>query len=193
MLKLEKLKNSEAWEPEDWVKESFTGGNYEVARLHGPAMLVRLLCHAGVAAEGQPFNANRQDGSFWFGQSDFRRLRSAAEAEIHQQNKGQFRASTKSLAGLVMKDRLRGLLAVRRDWSPRFDYYVDLLVPGGKHLVVLYGVVEAQPIYSPSFDGHEAAKRTGEILPGGLTQFVIDFDFPANQPLKSCIGEPVPF
>lgn len=193
MFKLEKIEKSAAWEPKYDVKESFTGGNYEAARLHGPAMLVRLLCHEGVAVEGQPFDANRPDGSFWFSQDDFRRLKSEAESDLHRQNKGQFRAPAKSLVGLYMKHQLRSLLAVRRDWSPSFDCYVDLHVPAGKHLVVLSGEVEAQPVYSPDFDGHEMARRAGLSLPGGFRQYVIDFNFPANRPFQNCIGDKVPF
>jgi hypothetical protein len=55
----------------------------------------------------------------------------------------------------------------------------------------LIGKVKAQAVYSPDFPGADSAAQAGIKLPGGLTQYVINFKFPANGPYLRCIGSPV--
>lgn len=80
---------------------------------------------------------------------------------------------------MYMRHQFRNLLAVRRDWTPSFDYYLVLAIPAKEAVVALEGWVGEQPVYSDSFPGADHAKEIR--LAGGLRQYVIRFDFPANR------------
>lgn len=184
MLDLENISPAEAWTPDPDTVLSFCGG-YQACRLHGPARLVRLLAHAGQAPEGQFYGANRTDGAFWLAETDYERLRQAALADLAGQADGG-RSGTR--LGLYLRLQLRDLLAIRRDWTPSFDYLAPLQLPRGASVVALVGRIRRQPVYSPGFAGAEGAARAGIDLPGGLTQYVINFQFPANQGAVEHIG-----
>ena len=191
MFRLEYLAPTEAWRPGPDTIRSFAGG-YRACRVHGPARLVRLLSHAGQAPEGQMYGANREDGEFWFAEADFRRIRAEAEADLRTQG-GYDLARAKERLSMYLRHQFRDLLAVRRDWTPSFDYYALLAVPAGASVVALVGKVREQPVYSKDFPGEELARKAGLKLSGGLTQYVINFTFPANQPLRQRIQSPIGF
>ena len=191
MIKLETIPSSQAWQPNADTVYSFAGG-HRTCRVHGAARLVRLLSHAGQAPEGQFYGANRDDGEFWFAEADFLRIKAAAEADLRQQG-GWDPARARDRISMYLRHQLRDLLAVRRDWTPSFDYYALLNVPGGESLVALVGKVRKQPVYSPDFPGEELARKAGLELPGGLTQYVINFTFPANQAMRPRIRSPISF
>jgi hypothetical protein len=193
MLKLEYLLPDEAWQPDIDTLNSFSGG-CRACRVRGFARLVRLVTYGGRAAEGQMFAANNPSGSFWFEEEDFRRLRRQAEKDLNRQGgKKDFKASFNSLVGLYVKHQLRALLGVRRDWTPSFDGYVELAVPPAGFVVALVGRIREQPVYSPDFPGGESARHAGLTLPGGLTQYVINFQFAANRKYARRYQGPFPF
>lgn len=138
------------------------------------------------------YGANREDGSFWFAEHDFLRIRSQAVADLRSQGgAGDWRRRLKLRVGMYMRHQLRDLLAVRRDWTPSFDYYEVLEVPAKESVVALEGFVGDQPVYSDGFPGAESAKSIR--LAGGLRQYVIRFDFPANQKAFAWSGSPRSF
>ena len=189
MFRLDYLQPSEAWQPDADTIRSFSGAG-RPCRVHGVARLVRLVTFGGQAPEGQAYDPNRRDGSFWFAETDFLRLRSQAEADLRSQgNPGRLG----DRLGMYLRHQFRDLLAVRRDWTPSFDGYVVLSLPAGKWLIAFVGRVNEQPVYSPSFPGEASARLTGLRLAGGLTQYVINFDFPANRHGRRFIGAPLPF
>jgi hypothetical protein len=189
MLKLDSIPASEAWQPDPDTISSFSGP-YRACRLQGPATLVRLVTTGGRAPEGQRFEANRRDGSFWFTEQDFLRLKAQALADLRGQ--GDPRRLHDRL-GMYLRHQFRDLLAVRRDWTPSFDGYVRLSLSAGESLVALVGAVDGQPVYSPSFSGEASSRQAGIRLAGGLTQFVIDFRFPPNRAHASRIVGPFIF
>lgn len=126
------------------------------------------------------YQANREDGSFWFAEEDFQRVRARAEADLRSQGgKGDWQQRLKSRISMYMRHQFRNLLAVRRDWTPSFDYYLVLAIPAREAIVALEGWVGEQPVYSDNFPGADQAKDIR--LAGGLRQYVIRFDFPANR------------
>ena len=182
MIRIEHIPPSAAWQPDATTVNSFMGGIFRPCKILGHARLVRLLSHAGQAPEGQMYEANRMDGSFWFDEQDFLRVRSQAEADLRSQGgTGDWHQRLKSRIGMYMRHQFRDLLAVRRDWTPSFDYFVLLVVPAGEAIVALEGWVGDQPVYSDEFPGSDAARKAGVRLAGGLKQYVIRFDFAANR------------
>jgi hypothetical protein len=197
MLRLETLPPSAAWQPDADTIASFDGA-YRVCRLHGPARLMRLLTLGGVAAEGQGYDPNAPQGSFWFAEANFQRLKMMAEADLRSQSGPGIlpEATMRSHLRMYLRLQLRDFLAVRRNWTPSFDRGARLSVPKGESLVALVGRVRWQPVYSPEFVGEPAARdleRMGLRLPGGLTQYVINFSFPTNHPARAWIQTGVMF
>lgn len=199
MISLTTLPDSAGWERSADEVSSFRGPS-RFAELGGPARLVRLLSSvtggggARRSPEGESVMANRVDGKFWLAAEDFERMRARARAEIAAQARGGgFRASREQLASLHLRMQLREGLAVSRDWAfGDFGKYVVLSVPAGARLVVLVGTVEAQPVYSGDRPDLAEVAR-GMKLAGGLTQYVIRFDFPANAAAHGWLGAPVTF
>ena len=189
MLKLDFIPASEAWQPDADTISSFSGP-YRACRLKGPTTLVRLVTTGGRAPEGQRFEANRRDGSFWFAERDFQRLKAQALADLRGQGNSK---QLQDRLGMYLRHQFRDLLAVRRDWTPSFDGYVRLSLTAGESLVALVGAVKGQPVYSSGFPGESSARLAGIGLAGGLTQFVIDFRFPANRGHASRIIGPFAF
>lgn len=189
MPRIEHLSRSEAWQPDADTVTSFQHAAFTACRVLGPARLVRLLCHAGVAPEGQTYGANRQDGSFWFTEDQFHQLRAAAIADLRSQGGGSERDRLRAYLRLQLRD----VLAVRRDWTPSFDYFAVLAIPDGKAAVALMGKIAGQPVYDPSTYAGQQSSRQGVFLAGGLTQYVIDFRFKANSGLERCIQGPFGF
>jgi hypothetical protein len=156
-------------------------GIYRPCKILGPARLMRLLSHAGQAPEGQMYKPNLEEGSFWFDEHDYFRIRSEAEADLRAQAGREDRPEKlKSRVGVYLRHQFRNLLAVRRDWTPSFDYYIMLVAPANNSVVALEGSVGEQPVYSNDFPGAAAAKKARIRLAGGPKQYVIDFRFPPN-------------
>jgi hypothetical protein len=180
MIHLNYIAQAEAWTPSEKELGSFGVGVYQPCRILGPARLVRLLSHAAQAAEGQMYEANREDGPYWFEEADFLKIKAAAAAELKAQGRlSDPRARFKFLVGMYMRHELRNVLAVSRDWTPSFDYYLVLAIPAGASVIALEGTIGDQPVYSNDFTDQPTA--AGMRLIGGLRQYVIRFDFPANQ------------
>ena len=191
MIQVEPISLKDVWQPDQDLIQSFKG-RYRAGRVRGPARLVRLLSHAGQAPEGQMYSSNLLDGSYWFAESDFLRIRNIAEADLKQQaSRTKFQASLQTLTGVYLRHQLRFLLAVRRDWTPSFDYYATLVIPVGGSVIAYVGTIREQPVYSKEFAGEAAARQAGIKLDGGLTQYAIWFDFAANKPARQWIGAPV--
>jgi len=183
MFKLDYLRTSDAWQPDADTASSFSGP-CRACRLHGAARLVRLVTSGGQAPEGQFYGPNRPDGSFWFGEGDLLRLKAQAEADLRSQGNPDLVGKR---LGMYLRHQFRYFLAVRRDWTPSFDGYVVLSIPAGDSLIALVGLVREQAVYSPEFPGEASARLAGLRLPGGLTQYVIRFDSPANQKARGWI------
>lgn len=190
MFKLDFLQATEAWRPDTGTVSSFYG-QFRACRIHGFARLVRLVTFGGQAPEGQLFGSNRSDGSFWFAEEDFLRLKSQAEADLRMQ--GSSSRQIRHRLGVYLRHQFRYLLAIRRDWTPCFDRYVILSVPTGESVIALVGQIHTQPVYSPEFPGEASARSAGLRLVGGLMQYVIKFDFPANKKARVWIQPPKQF
>src|SRR6266705_1788910 len=130
MIRVEQIPRSAAWTPSPDQVNSFTNGVCRPCRIIGPACVVRLLSHAGQAPEGQMYKANLDEGSFWFDEQDYFKIRTAAEADLRgQAGRDDAKEKLKSRLGMYLRHQFRDLLAVRRDWTPSFDYYIVLDVP----------------------------------------------------------------
>jgi len=160
--------------------------------LTGAARLVRLLSHAGQSPEGQMYSANRLAGSFWFAEDDFLKIKSQAEADLKSQAT-QNQGKNSMRLGMYLRHQFRSLLAVRRDWTPSFDCYARLTIPMNGSVVALIGKVNEQPVYGQNFPGEASAREAGIKLDGGLTQYVIRFDFLANKAALNWIQSPLSF
>ncbi len=136
------------------------------------------------------FGPNRRDGSFWFAEQDFFRLKGQAAADLRGQGGSD---QLRKRLGMYLRLQLRDFLAVRRDWTPSFDGYVVLSLPAGASVIALVGRVNEQPVYSSDFPGEASARQAGIILPGGLTQYVIRFGFEPNRHARKCIIPPFEF
>ncbi|MFO1501430.1 MAG: hypothetical protein U1G07_24085 [Verrucomicrobiota bacterium] len=193
MIKIEYVPLACVWKVDQQTYHSFEG-RFRAAKVNGPARLMRLLSHTGQAPEGQRYSANALEGSYWFAEEDFRRIQRAAARDLAQQ-RSPLDSGEKVAArlGIYMRHQLRQFLAVRRDWTPSFDYYAILSIPPGRSLAALVGKVRAQPVYSPEFDGEARARQAGLRLEGGLTQYVIQFGFPENRPARDWIQRPQAF
>lgn len=176
MATLHRLDRSHAGPVSESTLLSFQNGGYEVCRIDGPIRLARLTCERGIAPEGQGYDANRADGAFWFFEEDLIRLRAVARADLAS-NSGSV---TESRLGFYLRLVLRDTLAVRRDWTPAFDTYSVLALPGGKSLVALVGFIAGQPVYSPDSAPGRRASEGGISLGGGWRQLVIGFDRSPN-------------
>ena len=187
MIRFSPLPLIAAWQPDADTIRSFDG-SYQAGQLHGSARLVRLLSHAGQAPEGQFYTSNRDDGSYWFEEAAMQKLKADALTDLRAQGK----ANPSALAA-YLRLQLRDVLAIRRDWTPSFDYYALLQIPAKASLIALIGKIKKQGVYSRNVPGSSSAGRQGIFLPGGLTQYVINFGHPANTPAKDWIQSPIRF
>jgi hypothetical protein len=190
MFRIEYLPPGSAWTPDAGTVGSFDGG-WRAGRIHGAARFVRFLSHAGQAPEGQTYAANRQDGAFWLAEERFLQIKVRAEADLKRQP-GAGPGRTPNRLAMYLRHEFRCLLAVRRDWTPSFDYLARLTIPHGESVVALIGKIKEQPVYSPAFPGEASAREAGLKLEGGLIQYVIWFDFPANVKARNWITSPLP-
>jgi hypothetical protein len=181
MIRIEQIPRFAAWTPTPDTVTSFTNGIYQPCKILGPARLVRLLSHGGQAPEGQMYHQNLETGSFWFDEQDYFTIKSEAEADLKAQaGRDGHHDRIKARMGMYLRHQFRNLLAVRRNWTPSFDFYIVLSIPANNALVALKGSVSEQPVYDNAFPGAAAAKKAKIKLQGGLKQYVIDFSFEPN-------------
>jgi hypothetical protein len=108
MIRTQQIPRSEAWTPDRDTVNSFTNGIYQPCKILGAARLVRLLSHAGQAPEGQMYKANLEEGSFWFDEQDYFRIKAAAEADLRSQaGKEDASAKLKSRIGIYLRHQFR--------------------------------------------------------------------------------------
>jgi hypothetical protein len=179
MLRTEIIRVNEAWVglPDATVTNSFQGG-YSPRRIFGPARLLRLLYGGGLGAEGFAKHPSNVPGQYWFAEADVLRIKNRLELDARKG--APDRATYLNRMAFALRNEFRQLLAVCRDWTPRFDTLARLTVPPGKSVVGLVGPARGQNVYSSSFPGHEQAVAPDTHLAGGLTQYVLRFDVPAN-------------
>ncbi len=186
MPNIEKLGRSGAGPVSETTIVSFKNGKFDACRVHGPVRLARLVSHKGVAPEGQAYEANREEGEFWFLEEQLLWLRTCAIGDL--QETGGFSAQR---LGFYLRLILRDLLAVRRDWTPSFDYYSVMVVPRGRAFVALVGSIAGQPVYDPGSAAGIHASGQDVFLQGGLSQFVVNFSHPSNIGLEHFIQGPM--
>jgi hypothetical protein len=192
MIRTEQIPRSAAWTPAADTVNSFANGIYQPCKILGPARLVRLLSHVGQAPEGQMYKENLEEGSFWFDEQIYFRIRSEAEADLRSQmGRDDRQEKLKSRLGMYLRHQFRNLLAVRRNWTPSFDFYIVLDIPANNTVVALAGSVGEQPVYSNDFAGAAGAKKAKIRLEGGLKQYVIDFRFGPNAKAVGWIVKPI--
>lgn len=167
---------------------SFHLRQYQRVRIHGPMGLVRLIPKAGVAAEGQEFGDGSPFGGFWFLQSAFENLRVQSAAAVVATGS----EATEDRLALAFRIALRDALAVRRDWSPRFDEYALLQIPQGKSMDAWGGTIASQPVYDPSSEAGRTATAAGIHFVGGLDQFILSLNQPATRDQRLWIQGPFP-
>ena len=163
---------------ESTISNSFKHG-YSPSRLHGPAQFLRLLYEGGMGAEGFKKKPSHALGCFWFAEADILRIKAELQADLKKQEPSN-RATHLNRMGFALRNEIRQKLAICRDWSPRFDTFARLTIPPQQAVVGLIGEAKGQDVYSPDFPGHESAIAPDTNLSGGLMQYVIRFDIPAN-------------
>jgi len=195
MMRTKEIRNP-VWKPDAEIENSFTKEGYRHCQILGRARLVRLLSHAGQAPEGQMYEENRVHRPFWFAEEDFLKIKSRAEADLRSQGKSNDgEEKFKFRVGMYMRHEFRHLLAVRRDWTPSFDYYVVMTIPENESIIALEGFVGAQPVYSPGIPGARMARKRriklgGELKESNrLKQYVIPFHLAANGKATGWIDE----
>ncbi len=150
-------------------------------RLSGPGGLVRFIQDAKTTREGETLRASRTAGDCWFDERAFSTLRERAKAELHRQfGKQKSGVQFRALVGLYLRLCLRSDLAVSKDWN-EFDRYAVLPLRPNDEVVALVGRIKEQPAYSQGHPAHLPAELAGLRLPGSEEQFIMDFQFPANQ------------
>ena len=103
------------------------------------------------------------------------------------------RATYLDRMAFALRDAFRQKLAICRDWTPRFDTFARLTIPPQKVVVGLIGEAKGQHVYSSAFPGHESAIAPDTNLSGGLMQYVIRFDLPANDAATNWIQDGLSF
>ncbi len=179
-IRTEVIPFSEAWGGmlDSTISNSFKNG-YSPSRLHGPARFLRLLYEGGMGAEGFEKKPSHALGCFWFAEDDILKIKADLEADLKKQGSLD-RATYLNRLGFALRNEIRQKLAICRDWSPRFDAFARLTIPLQRMVVGLIGEAKGQNVYSSDFPGHESAIAPDTNLSGGLMQYVIRFDIPAN-------------
>jgi hypothetical protein len=184
MIRTRQIRRSDAWGPTPDQVNSFANGIYRPCKILGlgkGARLVRLVRRAGRAPEGQEFEGGSPKGEFWFDEQEYFRIKSEAEDDLKSQaREGDRQEQIRARLGMYLRFEFRNCLAVRRDWTPSFDFYVVLAIPTNEDVIALEGFVGVQPVYSNYFKGAATAKKGEVKLEGGLKQYLIDFKFPPN-------------
>jgi hypothetical protein len=169
--------------------------------LSGPGTLIRLVQLAKRTYDGLDLHESSISGrpntpSYWFEEELLLNLLREARRELTQQQaaaKQPFSTPLPILIGDYVRHCLRMDLAICKDWTNDFDSFVRLRLMSADHLVALVGPVARQPAYSDKHPQHEAVVANNVFLEGRATQYVIDFNFPANRPFVGCILGPFRF
>ena len=115
---------------------------------------------------------------YWFADEDVARIKAGLESDLKKGSTD--RATYLNRIAFALRNEFRQKLAICRDWSPRFDFIARLTIPPQQAVVGLVGRAKGQHVYSDKFPGHEKAIAPDIHLSGGLKQYVIRFDVPAN-------------
>jgi hypothetical protein len=192
-IRTETIDEKEAWgeSPSSQVANSFKNG-YVPARLFGPARFVRLLYGGGVGAEGFSKNPSNVYGCFWINEEDLLHIRDALRNDLSNQESAG-KAVSMNRMGFALRHELRQMLAICRDWTPTFDFVARLAVPRDGSVVGLVGGAKGQHVYSSEFPDYQSAIADDTDLSGGLMQYVMRFDIPANQPASHWIQSDLNF
>lgn len=187
--------NEQGFPVPSWIPGTFATAP-QFFQLSGPGTLVRLVQFAKRTYDGLDLKGSRVSGDFWFEEELLLRLREQARADLTQQQTAARRAYTTPLSVLMgnyVRHCLRSDLAICKDWTNDFDAFVRLRLMPADHLIALVGPVARQPAYSASHPQHQAVVANNIWLDGQVTQYVIDFSFPANRPLVGHILGPFSF
>ena len=157
--------------------------------IRGPFRLVRFLADFEHNLEGTRGNLSSAQGRFWIPEIELMMIHSALRTGITGAPSDP--ETQRHRFGIGLRLFLRDLLAVRRDWTGRFDSMVRLSLSGKDSIFACSGRVASQPVYSDGIDGAERAKSSGLMLRGGFTQYYIDFRLPQNIAAKSLISPPI--
>jgi hypothetical protein len=180
MIRTESTRIDEAWEgPVDaTVVDSFQNNIYLPLRIFGPAQFLRLLYGGNLGAEGFAKKPSNVTGWYWFAENDVVAIKSALEKDLKPFSVD--RATYLNRMAFALRNEFRQKLAICRDWSPRFDFIARLTIPPQKSVVALVGIAKQQHVYSNRFPGYRAAIAPDTELSGGLKQYVLRLDMPAN-------------
>ena len=178
-IRTETIRQEEAWggAPNAQITNSFKAG-YSPSRIFGPARFLRLLYGGGMGAEGFKLNPSNVYGCYWFAEDDVLQIKARLAEDLNKEPAS--RDTYLNRMAFALRNELRQGLAVCRDWSPRFDTFARLTLPAQKSVVGLTGVAKGQHVYSSEFPGQAVAIAPDTELSGGLRQYVIRFDLPAN-------------
>ena len=188
MIRTDIIRVNEAWGgmPDAAVTNSFAGV-YSPARISGPARFLRLLYGGGLGAEGFKLNPSNVHGCYWFAEGDVLRIKEWLDSDL---KKGSLDHVTYlNRMAVALRNELRQQLAICRNFSPRFDSFARLTVPPQKSVAALVGTARGQRAYSLNAPHYSAASAKDTKLSGGLTQYVMRFDIPANAAGKNWIQE----
>ena len=165
-----------------------------LARITAPGALVRFITHSDPAPRGPAGERSRYAGRFWFDANLLELVRRQALNELTQQRlapSGPTTNTLRDLIGLYTRLYLRESLAICKNWKENFDATVTLELLPKQSLIALVGPIADQPYYSPDSPDYERAAAAKIRLQGGVTQYYIDFNHPANLPLAAKIIGPV--
>ena len=189
-------------------KSTFRSGQYSTIKLKPGIKLIRLIDHK--------LSHKLGNHEFWFLEHDFQKLKKLAEADLKTQQAAPNKAVAQNRLEVYLKFQLRDYLAISRQWSD-LDGIVRITTPHNP-LIALVGPAKKQPYFYSDFNhkgykeseervsranksgiglpsgkhaktASQVAESAGISLPGGITQFIIDFNNPANK--KAAIGLPL--
>lgn len=144
-----------------------------------------------MSAEGFEKDPSNVFGSFWFDEDDVLRIKTRLEADLKKDPVD--RETYLNRMAFAISDSLRQMLAISHDWTPRFEFIARLTLPPQKSVVGLVGTARGQNPYSKEIPGYEKAIAPDTILSGGLKQYVLRFDLPANAAAKDWIQDGINF
>jgi len=157
--------------------------------LRGPGALIRLVqfekrTYEGFELKASSLSSRPGKPTCWIEEEVFVDLWREARFELNRQQaaaKQPFSTPLPILIGNYVRHCLRMDLAVCKDWTNDFDGFVRFRLMPGDEITALVATVARQPAYSAKHPQHKAVLANKIYLSGGITQYVIDFDFPANR------------
>lgn len=131
-----------------------------------------------MSAEGFERDPSNPTGWYWFDEVDVLCIKAQLEADLKKDPVD--RETYLNRMAFAIRDNMRQMLAICHDWTPRFDSIARLTLPPQKSVVGLVGLARGQNPYSAKIPGYEKAIAPDTTLSGGLKQYVLRFDLPAN-------------